>query len=387
MVVGILLVGVVMAVSVVTNPQGGLAAMVPLIAFILTILGIIKPRAGLYGLAALVIWVDEFKRLAVYFGGTYSMTVHQTLAIPFIVLAGLNADYFINILFGRVKIDKVGIVLYALGAVVGGTIFVTMEGTIAERGQRAANIAGYVSLIPIAYTYLKTFDEWRRFFAFQCLVALPAAAWAIKQYYMGFDTVEWSYARSGLSMAHYAQMFLFEEPRVFGFFGSASALGCVSIYCAFSWWHSLNYRKFRFMWAAVALVFSYVLVVSTQRGALLYPIVMIPFVFTFRRPFTTLATYVFLGTIFVAGVLSATWLLDEGIEKINRAIASDSEWGQKVLVVSTFSDRLRGWERLSKAENYSLLGTGAQEFTEASRGFDVASSDYNHDIINKILIN
>lgn len=386
-VVGLMGLGLVMAVSVVTNPAGGLAAMVPLIAALLTLLGIINPRAGLYGLAALVIWVDEFKRLAVYYGGAYSMTVYQTLAMPFLVLAGLNVGFFLNILFGRVKIDFLGIVFYALGGLVSGAIFVTMEGSVPERGQRAANIAGYMSLVPIAYTYLRSFDDWRKFFGFQALVAFPAAAWAIKQYYYGFNDIEWTYARSGLSAAHYNQMMNFLNPRVFGFFGSASSLGCVSIYCAFSWWHAIAVRKWRIAWFFVAAVYLSVLFYSTQRSALIYPILIIPFVFAFRHRITTIIAYATLAITFISAVASSEWLLDEGLDKINQAIAVESGWGKEVLTVSTFSDRLRGWTRLNRAESYSLFGTQKEKFSDVTAGYAVDSKDYNHDLINRILIN
>ncbi len=386
-VAGLLIAGIIMAISVVTNPAGGLAALVPLIAGLLTILAIVKPKAGLYGLAGLVIWVDEFKRLAVYFGGANSMTVIQTLAMPFIVLAGLNAGFFLNLLFGRIKIDKLGIILFVLGGLVGVAIIATMEGSLSEKGQRAANVAGYMSLVPIAYTYLKSFEDWRKFFGFQALLAFPAAAWAIKQYYFGFDQIEWEYARSGLSLVHYLQMMNFSEPRVFGFFGSASSLGCVAIYCVFSWWHGIKMKKQRFLWLAIASVYFLVLIISTQRTALLYPFLVIPFVFAFRRPLTTAAAYATGAIVFVTAVIASDWLLKEGLDDINRAIAVEGGWGENVLNVSTFSDRLRGWQRLKRADSYSILGTGKQNYSSVTVGYEVGGADYNHDIINKILLN
>lgn len=381
-----ILVGIIMAVSVTTNAAGGLAALVPLIAGILGILAIVKPKAGLFGLAALVIWVDEFKRLAVYFGGADSTTVIQVLAMPFVVLAALNVGYFLNILWGRAKIDKVGIGIYVFATAIGAVVFVTAEGGIAERAQRAASLAGYMALIPVAYAYLTNFDDWRKFFAFQVIMALPAAVWAIKQYHFGFDQIEWTYARSGLSLTHYAQMFSAAEPRVFGFFGSSSALGCAAIYCAFSWWHAGRYKQKRFLWILAALMLTAVLVESNQRTALVYPLIVALAAFTFRRRITTLALYITAFGIFIMGVISSDYLLNEGIDDVNRSIATGTSWGDKVLNVNTFSDRIRGWQRLKRAESWSLLGT-----TTASAGSSQRSTtydeDYNHDVINKILIN
>ncbi len=380
-IVAALLLGVIMAISVATNAAGGLAALIPMITVILTMLALINPRAGLYGLAALVIWVDQFKRLAVYFGGADSMTVFQTLAMPFIVLGALNAGFLLNIMFGKVTIDRLGILIYAVGTLVGGTVFLTMAGSLPERAQRAANIAGYITLIPIANAYFKTFDDWRKFFVFQVIVALPAAAWAIKQYYFGFDIIEWTYARSELSKVHAGQMLLFVKPRTFGFFGSASALGCAAIYGAFAWWHCLRYRQKRFLWLAAALILTWALVASTQRTALLYPLIVLLCAYAYRTKFRVFALYGSAAVMLVLGIINSTYLLEEGLDKVNEAIASDSDWGSEVLKVSTFSDRLRGWERLKRLETYTLIGTG-----EKGGGYDDGNLYRNHDLINKILI-
>jgi hypothetical protein len=375
-------IGIIMAVFVSTNAAGGIAALVPLITVILTMLALINPRAGLYGLAALVIWVDEFKRIAVFFGGAYSTTVMQTLAMPFIVLAALNAGFLLNLMFGKAKTDLLGVLIYAVGGLIGCVVFLTMAGSFPERAQRAANIAGYISLVPIAITYFKTFDDWRRFFAFQVVVALPAAAWAIKQYYFGFDQIEWEYARSGLSKVHSGQLLMFANPRTFGFFGSASALGCAAIYCAFSWWHTFRFRQKRFLWLATAFILTWVLVVSTQRTALIYPLIVLLCAYAYRTKFRVFAFYGMGFFIFFLGIINSTYLIEKGLDKINAAIASDTAWGSEVLKVGTFSDRLMGWERLKRAESYSILGTG-----EKGGGYDDGQVYRNHDIINKILIN
>ncbi len=378
---------VVVGGFVVTNPSGGIVALVPIITTILSLVAIKNPRAGLFCLAALVIWVDEFKRLAVYFGGANSMTIIQTLAMPLVVIAALNAGFLLGIMFGRVKLDRIGILIYICAAIIGAAIFITMDAGFASRGQRAANIAGYLTLIPICYTYLKNFEDWRKFFSFQVIVALPAAAWAIKQYYFGFDQIEWEYARSGLSPTHYEQMFFFEKPRVFGFFSTASALGCVAIYCAYSWWHLFHYNKMRIYWAIAAVILTWVLVVSTQRTALIYPLIVLFFAYGFRAKLRTSLMYALVVLLFIIGIIFSDYLLDDGLEEINVAIASEGKWSSEVFRVGTFSERLRGWQRLKRAESWSLFGTGNEKVSDVGVALDVNSESYSHDIINKILIN
>lgn len=379
---------VVVGAYVVTNPSGGIVGLVPLITVILSLVAIKNPRAGLFCLAALVIWVDEFKRLAVYYGGVNFMTVIQTLTMPFVVILAINFGFLLGIMFGKVKLDRIGILIYISATLVGAAIFwTTWDAGFAASAQRAANIAGYLTIIPICYTYLKNFDDWRKFFSFQMIMALPAAAWAIKQYYFGFNEIEWEYAKTGLSPTHYEQMFNFEKPRVFGFFSSASALGCAAIYCAYSWWHTLRYNKKRIYWLIAAAILTWVLIISTQRTALIYPLIVLVCAYGFRTRLRTLAMYSAGILVFVTSVTFSDYLLEDGLEEINETIASEGEWKSQVLRVSTFSDRLRGWQRLKRADSWSLFGTGKEDVSEVMSGTDYASASYNHDIINRILIN
>lgn len=387
-----LVTSVIISVLMVTNPTGGLAVLVQVCTVILTLVALISPRSGLFVLVPVVIWIDEIKRLAVYYGGTYSSTVVTALAMPLIILCGINLGFLLSVLFARVKVERVGWLLYLLAPTIGGAVFFASEGSFADRGQRAANISLYMSLIPIGAVYFKGIDDWRKFYMMQAIIALPAAAWAIKQYYFGFDHIEWTYAKSGLSKVHYVQMVFADNPRVFGLFGSASALGCASIYAAFSWWCGFRYRRWRWFWILIAAAYTYVLVCSTQRTSLIYPLIVAIFCFVFRSRLKTALVYAFVLGVFVVGVLSSTYMLNEGLEKINIKLSSinknyfgDSEWGRRVLIVSTFSDRLRGWERLNHAKSWSLTGTDkAKRGAGSIIGYE--DDEYNHDIINKILI-
>ncbi len=385
LIVGGLVLGVIMAIFVVTNPSGGLAALVPMVTFVLSILSLLNPRAGLFGLVPLVIWVDEFKRLAVYFGGPSSTTVYQTLAMPFIVLAALNCGLLLHAMFGKIKLDRIFYVFYLLAFILGVAVFASTEGSIPARGQRAANLAGYISVVPIVYTYLRTLRDWQKFFSFQVVIALPAALWAIKQYYFGFDDIEWYYAKTGLSLVHSNQMLNMINPRTFGLFGSASALGCAGIYCAYAWWRGFSAERKRLLWIICAVLLTWVLYCSTQRTALLYPLIAFMASFLFRTRIRVAATYVAAITLFVIGVMNATYLLNEGLEITNEAIATEGGWGSQVVVVSTFSDRLVGWERLSRSSSWTLFGTEANR-KSGTLGYFSGSEDENHDLINKILI-
>lgn len=380
------LISLQMAVHVTTNPQGGLVAMVPLLTVVFSLIAAVNPMRGVYTLAGIVIWIDEFKRLAVYFGDISSNTVIQCLAMPFIVIAAINAGHFYKVLSGGARIDKTSIFIYILATMMALAGFITVDGSIATKIQRAANLAGYMTLIPVCRSYMNGFDEWRKFFSFQVICAFPALVWAIYQYYFGFNNIEWTYAESMLSPVHSYQMLSDPTPRTFGLFGSASALGCVAIYCSYAWWHALRHAAKRIFWILAALLLTWVLFVSTQRTSLMYPLIVLISTLCFRYRVTTLGYYSAAILTFILGVIYSDYLLDKGLDKINSTIETEGEWGSEVLRVSTFSDRLFGWQRLKRPDSWSLLGTGKENYSAAALGPRAGSADFNHDMINKILI-
>ena len=129
----------------------------------------------------------------------------------------------------------------------------------------------------------------------------------------------------------------------------------------------------------MSLVFMIAVICSTQRGMLLTPFIIIASYFLMLSPKKTFAFYFVMIALLILGVVSSTWLLDEGIDKINAAIRTDSGWGSVVFNVSTFSDRLRGWEHFMDASTWTLFGTGVSSADEyAEKG--------GHDLVNKILL-
>jgi hypothetical protein len=218
-------------------------------------------------------------------------------------------------------------------------------------------------------------------------VVLTAAAWGIWQYFNGFNEMEWSYALSGLSRVHSEQMAM-RDPRIFGLFGSASALSCVGMYGVFSLWRAVRYKESRFIFGMLSILYLVTIVLSHQRTTLVF---LILFAFAFRRIFSTILVYGCTFSVYLIAILNSHYLLDQGLDQINQVILGKSRWSENVMIVSTFSDRLRGWERLTRASSWSWFGTDtvltSNVLATVTRGQDYTSDDYSHDIINRVLIN
>lgn len=378
-----LLVGIYATVSILHNPTGGISGLSKLITITGVILGLVNPRAGLYFLAAQVLYSDEIKRFAVYYGVTSQLTISEVLIGPLLSLCAINASFLYGVLRGHYSLGRLGWVLYALVPVFALASLASKSG---ESGGAlsiygTATFALYLSLIPISYGLFRELSDWVKYISWQSVLAAPAAAWGIWQYYNGFNNLEWTYALSGLSPAHSFSMLQTEDPRIFGLFGNTAQLSCVGIYGVFCVWRAFRIKKSRVGYAFLSIIFLATAFYSQSRGMLLFPFIAGICVLMFRRKSTTLLLYFGSVSAFIVGVWSSTYMLQEGITKGNELIAMEGKWGT-TLTLNTLSDRLMGWERLRKASSWSWFGNKSEVASAAAAG-----EGYNHDSINKILLN
>jgi|GEM_PF-2662355 len=376
------------SISILLNPTGGISGLSKLITILGIVLGLVNPKAALYFLVVQAVYSDEIKRIGVFYGVQSTQTVSEILIGPLLTICAINISYFYGVIRRQFTFGGTGLLLYAIIPTVAIIMLVKgRDAGVLLNVYTAGTTTLYLTLIPICYGIFKTFQDWVDCISWQAIVAAPAAAWGIWQYFSGFNNIEWSYALSGLSMVHTEQMMM-RDPRIFGLFGSASALSCVGIYSCFAIWRVFRIPKHRFWFLFLGLLYLTTVVLSHQRTTLIYPIIVFFFVIAFRNLWSTLLLYGSAMSLFVLGVLNATYLLDKGIYKINDLIRGDGKWAENVLMVSTFSDRLRGWERLGRADSWSLFGTGKELRSDfMSNSPDYTASDYSHDIINRIVIN
>lgn len=378
------LAGIYSSVTILMNPTGGIAGLSKLITIICILFSLINPRAGLFIVALQAIYNDQLKRLGVYYGAISMDTVQEILIGPLLTLCALNVGLFIHVIFGKIKVTKLGIALYLIAPLL--AMYYMTGGGIGDQSfmKRAHNagVAGlYITIVPLCYFLFKDLADWLKFLSFQAIAVLPSAVWAIWQYFNGFSDMEWAYARTGLSPVHTSQMLMFENPRVFGFFGSASALGCLSLYCTYAFWRGFNIPRHRWVFVASGIIMVGALVASTQRAALLAPLIFLMAAAFATTKARTVLLYSSILTVFIIGIWKATWLIETGLDNINSVIASESHWGKEVLNVNTFSDRLRGWERLGHASSWTLFGSTLTDSALLGEG-----EFSNHDMFNRIIM-
>lgn len=374
----------------ITNPTGSISGVSKFITVSVSLVALINPRLGIYLIIPLCLYSDEIKRLAVIYGSTSHITVYEVLLGPIIALSMLNSGYILGLLTGRFKFSKNWFYgMLVVGIITAGIAFAPNNGSLTERAQSSLNVGLYMTLAPLIGSLLVSREEARNMLKFQMWCALPSIVWGIWQFHNGFSALELAYARTGLSEVHYAQMFNYTDPRPFGFFGSATGYACVGVYgvLALFFAHRAKTPVSSALYLLYFLIVLWAIYAYRGRGLMLtIPLVFVTAFFFYSRIRTAIYYSLVIGTLLLGITFSKKLLYGGGIEKMNQWISSDSDWGQEVLTLNTFSDRLRGWILLSESSTYSAFGN---LFDQRVGKIEINSSDadYHHDAITSIVLN
>ena len=369
------------------SSTGGIGPAILIVGFAGACIALVRPRAGLYLAAFEVIYLDYFKKLAVYFGEVSELTIMQVLVVGMVTILSVYLGVIIQFILGRTTLRGTDFLLFGGMGVLTVATFAVMfaqSRSIAQAGQLAVNLSIYAGLIVVMPVLFKDERDLERFLKFVVLCFIPWSIMGLKQYFFGYDRMEWFYAETGLSPVATSQFFgdirQYGDPRPIGFGSGSVNFGVVSLLLPLSVWMLVFNRNQRLVWGVCTAFILAAMVVSMQRAAMILPFIGLAFYF-FTKTWARLAVgYAGLSIVIALGIIFSDTLLEK-LDDMNQAIASEGRWAGTVLRVGTFSDRLRGWERLKEPSTYSLLGaieTGDMTNT------GIGKSSY-HDVINVIL--
>ncbi len=370
------------------SSTGAVGPLILLLGAASAITALLNPKVGLYLAAFQVIYLDYFKKLAVYYGEVSQLTIIQVLVVTLCTMICVYLGLIVRAAVGKTHLGRndyllfTGIAVFALIAFV--VTFAEMR-SVAAAGQVAVNISIYAGLLVAMPRLLEGEADLIRFFRFFILCLIPWAFMGLKQYFFGFSQMEWFYAETFLSQTaswqFFADIAIYGFPRTIGFGSGSVNYGAIGLLIPVSLWLCVNDRSQRKLWAFCTICLTVGIVFSLQRSSMLLPFIGIAF-FLFTKTWQRLASAYFLtfSVLFVA-IAYSDFILDR-ITDINSFIASDGKWAGSVLRVATFSERLMGWERLKEASTYSLLG----KFGEGQLGtYQGGGKEGYHDVVNVIL--
>jgi hypothetical protein len=369
------------------SSTGAIGPAILVIGFAGACLALVRPRVGLYIAAFEVIYLDYFKKIAVYYGEVSELTIIQVLVVGMITILCVYLGVLIQFILGRAALRGVDFFLFGGMGVLALAAFAVMYAqsrSVVQAGQMAVNLSIYAGLIVIMPVLLRQERSLEHFLKFVVLCFVPWSIMGLKQYFFGFDPIEWFYAETGLSPVATSQFFVgiqqYGQPRPIGFGSGSVNFGVISLLLPLSTWMLIFNRSQRFLWTICTAFILAAMIVSLQRAAMILPFLGLAFYF-FTKTWMRLAIgYTCFSIVIALGIAFSDLILDR-LEEVNQAIAAEGRWAGSVLRVGTFADRLRGWERLKEPSTYSLLGAvGTGEMAKTASG----SGEY-HDVINVIL--
>lgn len=380
-----LAVGLVVLCSILVHDTGGIAGFVKIFGGALCVYGFLKPRTGLYILAFFCFYLDFVKKLAVVFGVVNMRTVIEVLAIQMLALGCIWLGTFLQLILFQQRMNRTLFLAAASFLALTGTVMLFFgESGLVGTVQASVNNVGYSAVILVIMAYLQSREEMLRFLDFIFWLAVPWAFYGTIQYFFGFADFEWEYARTFLSPISAGHMLGAEVPRPFGFASGAGGYGVLTLIMSYGAWRFLFTRTHRLVFGAGCLVVFVGLVFSAQRSILLMPFLTGVCYFAFSSRTMTKAFY--LGSIgaFLIAVINAGTLMPLLAVFDSRA-EFGNDWANRVIRISTFSDRMRGWERLTNPATYTFFGKRWTSNYEKDLGYQ--GQDYSHDMINTLLNN
>ncbi len=367
--------------DVMLSASGPLATAAKWIGVPLILISLVYPKAGLGVLSLMCFYGDYYKKLAVYNGIVSMQTVMEVLALNMAILGAILAGTVFKIIRSG-KWPSKPIVLIFIFSVLATGIQLIGSGPFTTRVQGAVNGGLYLSLAAVIGYYYSDKDSSLKLSRWQFMLGIPWLLAAIWQFFYGFSEVDEYYARTFLSPV-FSTHFFMEKPRIFGFAGSVPAFGAISFCCVFGLWHLARSHHHRFLYFSGSILYLVTLVLSAQRTALLIvPIILIVYQLFKTRTGTRLF-YIGAVSSMVILIASSNYLLSKIslVEDDLISMTGDAGLTAQVVRVGTYTDRIKGWTRLTKLNSYSLLGTGRSE-----EPLKFQDDDYSHDAINSILI-
>ena len=151
--------------------------------------------------------------------------------------------------------------------------------SVAQAGQIAVNLSIYAGLVAVMPVLLKE-RSLEHFLKFVVLCFIPWSVLGLKQYFFGFDRMEWFYAETGLSPVATSQFFAGIQHGEPGRWALAPALnfGVVCLLLPISVWMLVVNKSQRFLWATCTTFILAAMIVSLQRAAMILPLIGLVFI-------------------------------------------------------------------------------------------------------------
>lgn len=350
-----LVIGVVLLFNSFTGYTSPISIAIKWLGIACALLIFVKPRIAIYVISFQAFFSDFAKKVAVYYGTVAMQTIIEVMVVIALSLVAAYLGRFNQIVFSRFKdTSKWEWFFYITGLIMSFGIFLKAGGGIGG-GQGALNSGVNFAIGGLLITTLKTKKDALRFFDLLLLFAFLHAAWAIKQVYAGFTTLETFYAETGLSTVASNQMLdrvgrIDPNSRPFGFGSGAPNFNMISFFPFYAFVRFLHAKNALFLIAFV--VISWALFESRLKASMVICL-LTPFLYFFFK--TKLKTFlVYFGGVTAVGLV----FINAGyfIEKLPEWNIYVTDFLGPDYNILTFTPRLEGFQEFMDPKNWSFFG-------------------------------
>lgn len=355
--VGVLMLAVFLTSSIIENENGGISAAVRTIGIGLAIWSLVRPKAGLYILSLEAFSLDYVKKFAVYYGAVSMGTIIEVLIVGMLAVVGTIGGFMLqSVALRRYRLPTILWVVFLVAMVASVAMMVAQRSYGLEKsGENAFNCCVYITIaLPMAMLLVER-DQIIKLLNVQFFCATIWAVWGIKQYYFGFTWLEWFYAETGLSAVATDHMIRVNDTRPFGFGSGMPNYSVIGPYLCYGAWQIMHRCRRRTLMMICTAILFWGVVTSLQRTMILVPLFVLFLYYCFQTMRRSFLVSLAGSTVFIVGVAYAEQLA-ASIGSINEFISVGGYWGESVLSVNTYIDRLGSWTNLKNPAVYSLFG-------------------------------
>lgn len=363
---------------------------------------LLSPKKGYVIIIAIGAYLELLKFAAWW---QYSKSV-DTLMInlsPIAAVSGICCGCLIGFATGRLRLTKELLFLWfgtiVVGCLVGAKILLSRGISPAGLGE-AANVSGYLMLVPATATLLRTQDDWRNFLTASLWILAPSAFYGIYQALAGYPDLHYQFVSLFRGRASGVEAYIQPAGTMNGpiSFGTTMAIAfCMAIVRT-----SLR-PKVKFVDIFFFLLFLSATIGCARRSAMLLIVVFLVGLVFFKTRGRALALYAG-ATVFLASLFIFANPLIYFFHETNRKLQSNfggDNFLSRVTNTGTFNDRLLGFRNMTRNPDlWSLFGAklekgsgkfgfgmGEDSGTLRRQGnFDSLRDDYVHDGLSKAII-
>jgi hypothetical protein len=354
--------GVLVITDLLSGSGNSLAKLARTLAAAGFVASVLNPRLGVYLLVLSTAYLDLLKRMLVFYDRPTMIDLYYVLGVAPLIMAGVTAGILAGGLLGRFHLHRMHWLMLVFAIACNGMVALVaiQDGGLMNAGKVVANDSFYCLLLFAVPVLFRSLDDFWKLIRFALWVFVPVAAYGIYQSIHGLSMFEIAYLQSGLTI-------MIKElddvrPRPFSTLNSSGALAfaCATMFVlSLLPWILSNRRRViaehRWVYAMMAVLFFAATVASLARSAHIVWMIALPCLFFFSTRRRMLMFYGSALTGYLTLVMSSAWIL-KMLPYWDSFMPKGMPFLAQLTRLQTFSDRLKSFDQLKRAETYSWLG-------------------------------